>query len=533
MLGTENYRIRSGAMKLALEAKNKYGFVDGTCLKTAYASGDVLYAQWDRCNVMVLKWILNFVSHDVYIGLVYSDNCASVWNEVQETYDKVDRSVVYNLLQKINTVKQHGSSVADYYHRLNSLWREVDALTKLPKYTCEPVRSALLTRDPLLDAKGAYNIMSREESHRGVPESFGVFETKMNATSFAAKSFNKNRKNFNSNNNTRGSISNGNNGNRGPNTNLNCKNCGKIRHTIERCYELIRFTLGFKKFANNAKQYYNANVDVKCDKQSSVSPSSGFTSTDEEVVTISLGWIIDSGTNQHLTVSIVGMFSVVDISSLNITFGHPNGTLATISHVGNLKLTNNVVLYDVLVVLSYCELTRQKTLRTGSEFGGLYLFDMPPKCSLGESNMVISFNAAKLLWHNRLGHPADQVLSTLHNDLKISTSSSVPICEVERPKAHGKPMKGPMAGQTRRISTLSTHGEGVEFMIIAGADNHPPMLEKSMYDSLKSRMELYMENKENGRMVLDSIQNGPLVWPTIVKENGTTRKKKYEELSVT
>lgn len=44
------------------------------------------------------------------------------------------------------------------------------------------------------------------------------------------------------------------------------------------------------------------------------------------------------------------LFNVVDITSLKITVGHPNGTLATISHVGNLKLTNNVTLYDVLVV---------------------------------------------------------------------------------------------------------------------------------------------------------------------------------------
>ncbi|GKC44069.1 retrotransposon protein, putative, unclassified, partial [Tanacetum coccineum] len=71
-----------------------------------------------------------------------------------------------------------------------------------------------------------------------------------------------------------------------------------------------------------------------------------------------------------------------------------------------------------------------------------------------------------------------------------------------------------------------------EFMIIAGADNRPPMLEKSMYDSWKSRMELYIENRENGRMILNSVLNGPLVWPTIVEENGTTRTKKYEELSV-
>ncbi|GJR13747.1 hypothetical protein Tco_0796399 [Tanacetum coccineum] len=57
-----------------------------------------------------------------------------------------------------------------------------------------------------------------------------------------------------------------------------------------------------------------------------------------------------------------------------------------------------------------------------------------------------------------------------------------------------------------------------EFMIIAGADNRPPMLEKSMYDSWKSRMELYMENRENRRMILNSVQNGPLVWQLLLKK---------------
>ncbi|GJU89948.1 ribonuclease H-like domain-containing protein [Tanacetum coccineum] len=44
LLCTENYRIWSGAVKLALQARNKYGFVDGTCLKESYATSDVLSA---------------------------------------------------------------------------------------------------------------------------------------------------------------------------------------------------------------------------------------------------------------------------------------------------------------------------------------------------------------------------------------------------------------------------------------------------------------------------------------------------------
>nr|GEZ36041.1 retrovirus-related Pol polyprotein from transposon TNT 1-94 [Tanacetum cinerariifolium] len=68
--------------------------------------------------------------------------------------------------------------------------------------------------------------------------------------------------------------------------------------------------------------------------------------------------------------------------------------------------------------------------------------------------------------------------------------------------------------------------------ILSGADNRPPMLEKDMYDSWKSRMELYMLNRHHGRMILKSVKNGPLLWPT-VEENRVTRSKKYFELSKT
>nr|GEY94647.1 hypothetical protein [Tanacetum cinerariifolium] len=66
--------------------------------------------------------------------------------------------------------------------------------------------------------------------------------------------------------------------------------------------------------------------------------------------------------------------------------------------------------------------------------------------------------------------------------------------------------------------------------ILSGADNRPPMLEKDMYDSWKSIMELYMLNREHGRMILKSVVHGPLLWPT-VEEEGVTRLKKYSDLS--
>nr|GEU93042.1 integrase, catalytic region, zinc finger, CCHC-type, peptidase aspartic, catalytic [Tanacetum cinerariifolium] len=68
--------------------------------------------------------------------------------------------------------------------------------------------------------------------------------------------------------------------------------------------------------------------------------------------------------------------------------------------------------------------------------------------------------------------------------------------------------------------------------ILSGADNRPPMLKKDMYDFWKSIMELYMMNRQHGRMILESIENGPLIWPSI-EDNRVIRPMKYSELSAT
>nr|GEX10827.1 putative ribonuclease H-like domain-containing protein [Tanacetum cinerariifolium] len=66
--------------------------------------------------------------------------------------------------------------------------------------------------------------------------------------------------------------------------------------------------------------------------------------------------------------------------------------------------------------------------------------------------------------------------------------------------------------------------------ILSGAENRPPILEKDMYDSWRSRMELYILNRQHGRMILEFIEHGPLLWPSVT-EDGVTRLKKYFELS--
>ncbi|GJY36560.1 hypothetical protein Tco_0421938 [Tanacetum coccineum] len=62
------------------------------------------------------------------------------------------------------------------------------------------------------------------------------------------------------------------------------------------------------------------------------------------------------------------------------------------------------------------------------------------------------------------------------------------------------------------------------------ADIVPTKLDQDLYDSWKSRMDLYMQNKEHRRMILELVEHGPLIWP-MVEENGVIRTKKYVELS--
>nr|GEV55499.1 uncharacterized mitochondrial protein AtMg00810-like [Tanacetum cinerariifolium] len=80
------------------------------------------------------------------------------------------------------------------------------------------------------------------------------------------------------------------------------------------------------------------------------------------------------------------------------------------------------------------------------------------------------------------------------------------------------------------IISLGQKNRLAEYMIVFGADNRPPMLDKDLYDSLKNKMELYMQNREHGRMILELVEHGPLIWTTI-EENEVTRTKKYAELS--
>ncbi|GJX45101.1 ribonuclease H-like domain-containing protein [Tanacetum coccineum] len=134
--------------------------------------------------------------------------------------------------------------------------------------------------------------------------------------------------------------------------------------------------------------------------------------------------IIDSGANQHMTNTDIELDNVYDISHLKIKVGHPNGTEAFISKIGNLKLPNGLVLFDVLVNPEYCvtlifvhkltkdnkifvafdesrcyflnqDLNLKKVLGIGNQYGGLYYFNDKGLGSRSEKCVMMGYSNYK------------------------------------------------------------------------------------------------------------------------------------------
>nr|GEU76759.1 ribonuclease H-like domain-containing protein [Tanacetum cinerariifolium] len=104
LTGNDNYKMRSNFMKIALKSKNKMGFVNGTCVKPI--TSVVLVQQWERCNAIVLSWIRSSLSPELYLGQVYYGIDFVDWEELQETYDKKDGYVIFNVIHKFWGLKQ-------------------------------------------------------------------------------------------------------------------------------------------------------------------------------------------------------------------------------------------------------------------------------------------------------------------------------------------------------------------------------------------------------------------------------------------
>ena len=78
----DNYQAWRRSMTMALSAKNKLGFINGTIPQPSDES-DPLFFDWQRCNDLVLSWITNCLSQQIYATGLYVYIAKEVWDNLQ------------------------------------------------------------------------------------------------------------------------------------------------------------------------------------------------------------------------------------------------------------------------------------------------------------------------------------------------------------------------------------------------------------------------------------------------------------------
>jgi hypothetical protein len=83
-------------MILALTAKNKAGFIDGSLVKPTGATEAVLRA-WTRSNNLVISWILNSISKDIAKSVIYINTAEEMWLDLKDRFSQKNGPRIFQL----------------------------------------------------------------------------------------------------------------------------------------------------------------------------------------------------------------------------------------------------------------------------------------------------------------------------------------------------------------------------------------------------------------------------------------------------
>ena len=110
------------------------GFFTGSILVPNTQSP--LYPPWERCNNLIISWLLNSVSQSIAQSVIYFDSATDIWNDLWERFSQGDLLCIAELQEEIYAVKQGPQNVTDYFTNLKTLWEELDNYRSLSSCNC-------------------------------------------------------------------------------------------------------------------------------------------------------------------------------------------------------------------------------------------------------------------------------------------------------------------------------------------------------------------------------------------------------------
>ena len=96
-LNGDNYSAWHRAMTLALNAKNKLGFFNGTIKAPSEETHPDDYATWSRCNDMVHSWIGNSLNLEISDYVIYYATAHEVWEDFREQFSQSNALRIFEI----------------------------------------------------------------------------------------------------------------------------------------------------------------------------------------------------------------------------------------------------------------------------------------------------------------------------------------------------------------------------------------------------------------------------------------------------
>ncbi|XP_055814382.1 uncharacterized protein LOC129884029 [Solanum dulcamara] len=250
------------AVIIALSAKNKLGFIDGSL--TVPAVDLMLQKAWERCNNMVLSWLLNSLSKEIAESVLYSHSAQLLWSDLEDRFGQANGAKLFQLQKELNALTQGNLSISTYFTKMKSLWDELDAMNTFSACVCEckcgakektvkahqderllqflmglnetfiGVRSNILLSSPLPTIGQAYSLVIQDEKQR---EIHATPNYPGESSSFMAT--NQHPRRFNDHKNQKLAYDT-------KKTTVYCNYCKKPGHTIDKCYKIHGFPADFK-----------------------------------------------------------------------------------------------------------------------------------------------------------------------------------------------------------------------------------------------------------------------------------------------
>ena len=99
-------------MTLALNSKNKLGFVNGSIKALSEEINREEYAAWSQCNDMVHYWIINTLSPEISDSVIYYSTAHEVWEDLHERFSQSNAPRIFEIQQDIACLRQEQLSVS-------------------------------------------------------------------------------------------------------------------------------------------------------------------------------------------------------------------------------------------------------------------------------------------------------------------------------------------------------------------------------------------------------------------------------------